>query len=136
MCLGPLNDKSHSIQLEHVYFSKASRGVKLNHSLMFFFRPCADFGIVNFLHRGSYNAEFWIFDENSVDNTPIFQLLLSSACTELLFGFSCCPACNGLRVLKELQGRRTRIANPKWPRGYPIQYSVLLNNTAEKQGDI
>lgn len=27
---------------------------------------------VNFLHRGLHDAVFWIFDENSVDNTRMF----------------------------------------------------------------
>jgi len=39
-------------------------------------------GIVNFLHSSLYGAMFWICDENSVDNTGTFSLLLSSAYTE------------------------------------------------------
>ena len=45
---------------------------------------CAGFGWgrVNFLHSSWYGAMFWICDENSVDNTGMFSLLLSSAYTE------------------------------------------------------
>lgn len=35
-------------------------------------------GRVNFLHSSSYSALFWSCD-NSIDNTPMFQLLLNSA---------------------------------------------------------
>ena len=36
-------------------------------------------GIVNFLHGSWYGAMFGIFAEDSVDNTGMFWLLLSSA---------------------------------------------------------
>ena len=39
-------------------------------------------GIVNFLHSSYYGAMVWICAENSVDNTGMFSLLLSSAYTE------------------------------------------------------
>ena len=45
---------------------------------------CAGFGWdrVNFLHSSWYGATFWICAGNSVGNTAMFQLLLSSAYTE------------------------------------------------------
>ena len=53
-----------------------------------FFSPylprCAGFGWgrVNFLHSSWYGAVVWICAGNSVDNTGMFSLLLSSAYTE------------------------------------------------------
>ena len=41
-----------------------------------------DWGRVNFLRSSWYEAMFWICAENSVDNTGMFSLLLSSAYTE------------------------------------------------------
>jgi len=40
-----------------------------------------DWDGVNFLHSSLYGAMFWISAENSVDNTGMFSLLLSSAYT-------------------------------------------------------
>lgn len=45
---------------------------------------------VKYLGRGSYGAVFQNTDENSADNTPMFQLLLSSAAqdqTHFIFSF-------------------------------------------------
>lgn len=35
---------------------------------------------MNSLHSSPYGTVFCICDQNSIDNTPIFQLLLNSAC--------------------------------------------------------
>ena len=45
---------------------------------------CTGFGQdrVNFLHSSWYGAMFWICDQNSIDNTGMFSLLLNSAYTE------------------------------------------------------
>lgn len=50
----------------------------------------------NFLCRGSYVAVFWIFDENSSDNTLMFcccRVVL--AWSQGHFTVSCCPAYEG-----------------------------------------
>lgn len=46
---------------------------------------CTIFGLdsVKFLYRSFYDAMFWICDENSVDNTEMYWLFLSSVCTML-----------------------------------------------------
>lgn len=45
---------------------------------------------VSFLHSNLHGAVFWIYDYNSVDNTPVFLLLLNTDCTmsKLLFSHS------------------------------------------------
>jgi len=42
---------------------------------------CTGFGLdrVNFLHSSWYEVMLWTFAENCVDNTGMFQFLLSSA---------------------------------------------------------
>lgn len=62
---------------------------------------------VFFFPRCSHDAVFGIFDENSVDNTWMFPLLWSSACTELrTFQLLVLPRQQGV-------GRdRTRTADP------------------------
>lgn len=70
-----------------------------------------------------YDAKFWLWEKNYVDNAVMFQLL-SSGCTELrmfqLLIFPCQKRginSNYLRDHKELGGERTRTAGLKAARG-------------------
>lgn len=44
-----------------------------------------------FVHSSSYGDMFWIFDENSVDNTPMFCCTAVLTQRQGLFSSSCCP---------------------------------------------
>jgi len=50
---------------------------------------------VNSLHSSKYGAMFWICAENSVKNTGMFMLFLSSAYRARPFCFSPCPISEG-----------------------------------------
>jgi len=54
--------------------------VTKQHTLLCWCTGC-DWNRVNFLHSSSYDAMFWICEQNSLDDTLILQLLLSSTCT-------------------------------------------------------
>ena len=76
---------------------------------------CADFvwGRVNFLHSNWYGATFWICAENSVDNTGMFSLLLSSAYTVKACSVSHTTSpMSGLGVHKELGGDTAGTTDP------------------------
>lgn len=61
---------------------------------------------VNFLLSGGHCAVFWIQDENSVDSTPMCQLLQSRAAQSPgCFSSWCCPASEDLRVHTREQNR-------------------------------
>ena len=79
-----------------------------------------------FLHIVWYETMLWLQEKNNVDNTPMFQLLLSSAVqSQGHFIFSHCPASNGLGGYKELGGDRARTVALNWPKGYPIPYGIM-----------
>lgn len=82
-------------------------------------------GIVSFLHRALY---VWASAENNIDNTEMFQLLLSNVAPgQGLLSFSRCLARVELRLRKEMGGDRTRKADSNWPKGYVIPYVIMLN---------
>ena len=71
---------------------------------------------------------FWICAENSVDNTGMFLLLLSSAYSVKAFSAShTIPPVRRLGVHKKLGGDTAGTADPNWPKGYSIPYDVMLN---------
>lgn len=45
-----------------------------------------------------------------------------------LFSFLCCFSFEKLGVHRELRGNRARTADLSWPKGYRIQYDIILNN--------
>lgn len=81
-------------------------------------RKCAVFSLDsgNFLHSSWYETVFWICDQNNIDNTKMFSLLLRSTCTVASPFLPLTPPLSGLGVCKELWGDT---AGPKWPHGYP-----------------
>ena len=77
---------------------------------------CAGFGWdrVNFLHSSEYGAMVWICAENSVDNSGVVLLLLSSASTASK-AFSAShptPPVRSLGVHKKLGGDTAGTADP------------------------
>ena len=71
---------------------------------------------------------FWICAGDSVDNTGMFSLLLSSACTKtvpiLLLTHPTSEEAGGH---KELGGDTAGTADPNWPKGYSRPYDVTLS---------
>ena len=71
---------------------------------------------VNFLHRHSYGAMFWISEDNTVDNTFMFRLLLSSSYTvsrpSLFLTLPCQRV--GWGCTRSWEGVTARTANPNW----------------------
>lgn len=84
---------------------------------------------VNFLSSSWYKAVFWIQDENNVDNTLMFQFLLSSACSKsrTFSAFHTALPAHRLGVHKRLGGDATKTADPNWTKGYSIPYDIILN---------
>jgi len=75
---------------------------------------CTDFvwGRAYFLHNSLYGAMFWICVGNSVDNTGMFLLLLSSAYTVNTFSASHTTlSVSRLGVHKKLGGDTARMAD-------------------------
>jgi len=72
-----------------------------------------DWNGVNFLHSSSYAVVFYIYDQNSVNNTAVFQLLLNNACIAAIKAVSrSAPTASRLRVGKRLGGDTAGTADP------------------------
>ena len=74
----------------------------------------------SFLHGSWYGTMFWVCAENSVDNTGMFSLLLSSAYTESRPFLLPTPPASRLGVHKELGGDTAGTADPNCPKGHSI----------------
>lgn len=70
---------------------------------------------VNFLHRDSYHAVFWIFNENSAGNIDVLR-----CCRTVLKLSQGMFRYRRLGVNKKLGGDKTMTADPRCPKGYPI----------------
>ena len=94
-------------------------------------RVCPGFGWerVNGLHSSWSGALLWICAENSVGNTGMFWLLLSSAHTVRAFSApqTTPPVC-GLGVHKKLGGDTAQTAEPSWPKWCSTPYTLMLSN--------
>jgi len=76
---------------------------------------CDDFGWgrLNFLHSSWYGAIFWICAGNSVGNTEMFSLLLSSACIVKVFSAShTTPPARKMEVHTKWGGETAGTADP------------------------
>jgi len=85
---------------------------------------------LNFLHSSQQGAAFWICVWNSVDNTQVFRLLLSSACTASKLYFApLCPPLSRLGMDKNLGRHKAGTANTSWPKGCSRPYNMLSNKS-------
>lgn len=67
---------------------------------------------------------FYIWDENYVGNTVIFQLLLNRTCTKSkTAAFHITPPLRRLGYTRSCTGRA---ADPKWPKGCSKSYDITL----------
>lgn len=81
---------------------------------------------VNSLSSSLSGAVVLVSDKNSIDNTSVAWLLQSTA--HSIKPFSASGSVRRLRVHKELKGSAARTADPKWPKGCPIPYGVMLHD--------
>lgn len=67
--------------------------------------------------------------KKSVDNTPLFQLLLKSACTAPRpFCFLLCPLPGLSGDGQEVGRRHSKDRCPTWPKGQSTPYNVMFSN--------
>lgn len=76
---------------------------------------------INFLHSSTYSAKFWTFCR--VDNTPLFQVLLSKAHTASRPFLPLTPPHQ-----QGAQGAGRGLSQDSWPWGYSISHDVVPSN--------
>jgi len=81
-----------------------------------------------------YGAIFLACDQDSVDSTPIFQLLLGSAYTKDCSVSYASLSASRLGEDKKLAVGTAGTADPNRPEGYPIPYNLVLNNKSQEGG--
>lgn len=78
---------------------------------------------------------FWTCDENSADNSLMFQLLqYSAALSQGHLSFLCCPAVGGSGAAQLLEGGMTRTADLKWPKECSVLCGVVLKSNSGGTG--
>jgi len=87
---------------------------------------------VNFLCSSLYGAMFGICAGNSVDNTGIFSLLLSSAYTASKTFLLHTPPYQqvGWRCIKSWEGTQP---DPSRPKGYSIRYDIMFSSKPRRE---
>lgn len=77
---------------------------------------------------------FWFKEKDSVDNTQMVWLLLSSAVqSQGRLSFSASTAAEGAGGHKELGGNRTRTAALNWPKGYSVPYGIMQKQLEKRE---
>lgn len=76
---------------------------------------------------------FWIYDQNNIDCTPMFQLLISShlhssASVKTFSSSHPVPAACRLRMHNRFGGITAGISDSNWPEGYSILYVIMLSD--------
>ena len=82
-------------------------------------------GIELIFFKAACMVLFWIYDENSVEHTPMFQLMLSTAyAVPKSFLLLVLPFLAGSQYTRSWEGT----AHLNWPKGYSIPHNTPINN--------